>query len=129
MTGIRYICVYKKGKLISGVGYYKNGKSYPYKEVKVLPKFRDGLMTNFNSFIDVYKRYPEYAKKHNIHGGVRVGFTIGPDGKVDDIKILKGEAPSLDEEALRLVELSPEWSPGTWYGIPISMDISIVIYF
>lgn len=126
---ISYKCVYKKGRVIAGEGYYKNGKPHPYKQIRVLPKFQDGLITNFSDFIKTYKRYPEYANKHNIHGSVFVGFTIDRDGNINDIKILRGQAPSLNEEALRLVELSPAWSPGILYGIAVSMNISIEVYF
>lgn len=56
--------------------------------------------------------YPKKCRKNNIKGKVYLKFTIGSDGAVRDIIILKGVHPLIDEEALRVMKLMGKWTPG-----------------
>jgi len=125
---IKYTCIFKKGDVVSGVGYDINGKAYPFKKIMVEPRFGLGMDT-FYSFINRNMRYPEYARQHNITGKVIVEFTIEKDGTVDNVKIASGPAPSLNAEAIRLVASSPQWLPGKLYGIPVAVKYSVPIEF
>lgn len=72
-------------------------------------------------------KYPKDAQKDGIQGRVIVKFVINKDGSVSDATILKGVAPSLDKEALRVVSAMPKWIPGeangkivaSWFNLPI----------
>ena len=39
-------------------------------------------------------------------------FTVNPNGTVSDVKVLRGVDPSLDKEAVRVIQSSPKWTPG-----------------
>ena len=47
-----------------------------------------------------------------VSGRVMVQFTVNPNGTVSDVKVLRGVDPSLDKEAVRVIQSSPKWTPG-----------------
>jgi TonB family protein len=55
--------------------------------------------------------YPKEARRKEIEGRVTVQFVVNTDGKLEDIEILKGVHPLLDEEALRVTKLFNKWAP------------------
>lgn len=79
------------------------------------------------SFLKNNLRYPQEAKLAWIQGRVFIGFLIDHTGKIKDTRVLSGVNSQLDEEALRVVRLMPEWIPGkigdtnvdTQYILPI----------
>ena len=74
-------------------------------------------------------KYPKQARKNHQEGDVTVKFTIEKDGTVNDVELLKGVNPLLDEEALRIVKMMPAWSPGTQNGVKIRGQYVIDIPF
>jgi TonB family protein len=82
-----------------------------YDVVKTMPEFKGGFDAMVNYLVTNIK-YPEDAKKNNIQGTVFVSFIVMKNGKVEDVSILKGVNPDLDNEALRVVKGMPDWNPG-----------------
>ncbi len=65
------------------------------------------------AFLSNNMRYPEEAKDNGIQGRVEVLFLVDKDGSIKDAKaISKYKGGGLDEEALRLIKIMPEWKPG-----------------
>lgn len=124
----RYICTYHKNELKSGISYIRSGHSYPFKQFSVNPIF-DGGWQGFHDFVKRNLVYPDFAKQHKINGTIRVGFTVNADGTVSNVKVINGEVPCLNEEALRIMRLSPVWTPGYKYGFPVSMVYQVPIDF
>ena len=56
--------------------------------------------------------YPTVAAENGVQGRVTLQFTVGADGTVSNVKVLRGVDPSLDKEAVRVVSSSPKWTPG-----------------
>ena len=56
--------------------------------------------------------YPEIAKENGVQGRVTLQFTVEADGRVTNVRVLRGVDPSLDKEAVRVVSSSPKWKPG-----------------
>ena len=54
---------------------------------------------------------------------------IGIDGKVTDVKVVKGVSPELDAEAVKVVSASPKWKPGTYKGKPRNMKMAVPVIF
>ncbi|MDD3739564.1 MAG: energy transducer TonB, partial [Lentimicrobiaceae bacterium] len=73
--------------------------------------------------------YPEEAKQNMISGKVYVQFVIDIDGKVTNVSIVRGIDPSLDQEAKRVIELLPQWTPGKQRGKPVPVSYLIPIFF
>lgn len=80
-------------------------------------------------WVYVYLRYPQYAIDNGIRGRVQVSFVIDEKGKVRDVEVVKGVHPSLDNEAVRVIEASPDWKPGVLGGKPVRSRLSLYIEF
>ncbi len=78
-------------------------------------------------FIRDNTRYPPIAKENGIQGRVFVQFVIDVNGKVTSVQIARGVDPYLDQEALRVVRLLPDWKPGRQRGqnVPVSFIVPI----
>lgn len=76
-----------------------------------------------------YLKYPQQAVAEGIQGKVLVDFVIDSDGKVTDVKVLKGVDPLLDDEAVRVISASPKWRPGIVKGKKVKSEISLYVEF
>ena len=87
-------------------------KAEPFQMVNVKPTF-DGMdAQEFSKWVNSNLVYPAEAFKKGISGRVTLCFTITENGKVTDVKVLRGADPLLDAEAVRVVSSSPDWTPG-----------------
>jgi protein TonB len=76
--------------------------------------------------------YPRIARDAGLEGKVWVGFVVEADGRITNVKILRGRAQSLDDEALRVAKLMPKWKPGkqrtkavrVQYQMPITFTLN-----
>jgi protein TonB len=84
----------------------------PFAVVEEKPKFMGGDENEFTRWVFQNMSYPDVAKENRIQGRVMVSFRVTADGKVTDVKVLRGVDPSLDKEAVRVINMSPRWSPG-----------------
>ena len=80
--------------------------------VEQKPMFQGGEANGFSKWVNAHLVYPEIARENGIEGRVTLQFTIGKDGKVQDVKVLAAPDPSLAQEAVRVVSSSPKWEPG-----------------
>jgi TonB family protein len=102
----------------------------PFDVVEEMPQFPGGDNALLN-YLAKNTSYPENAKKHNIQGRVIVKFCINSKGNVNQVSILKGVSPELDQEAVRVVKTIPSFSPGrqdgkpvpVWYMVPITFSL------
>ena len=76
-----------------------------------------------------YLKYPQEAIRDGIQGRVLVEFVIGVDGKVTDVKVVKGVSPELDAEAVKVVSASPKWKPARLKGEKVRCSMMIPIEF
>lgn len=73
--------------------------------------------------------YPQMAKENNIQGTVYVSFVVNSNGKVIDVKLLRGIGGGCDEEAVRVVKLMPPWNPGKQNGKSVRVQFNMPIRF
>ena len=64
-----------------------------------------------------------------IQGRVVVDFIIDKDGKVTDVRVVKGVSPELDAEAVKVVSASPKWKPGRLAGDKVRVSMNIPVEF
>ena len=83
----------------------------------------------FTEWVNKNLKYPKDARDAHIEGTVKLQFTVGTNGGVQEVQILQGVYPSLDDEALRVVRSSPKWKPGIKDGKPIRVTYSFSITF
>jgi protein TonB len=102
---------------------------YGVKERK--PSFNGGDANEFSKWVYEHKIYPEEAKKAGIEGRVYTRFTITKEGKLTNVKLLRGVHPLLDEEAIRVIKSAPQiWKPGLNYkGEPIDVNYTFPVLF
>lgn len=76
-----------------------------------------------------YLKYPEAALRNGVQGRVTVEFIVDKDGKVTDVKVVKGVSDELDAEAVKVVSASPKWKPGRVNGNKVRTMVSIPVEF
>lgn len=76
-----------------------------------------------------YLKYPQEAVRDGVQGRVMVEFVIGIDGKVTDVKVVKGVSPELDAEAVKVVSASPKWRPARLKGEKVRCSMTVPIEF
>ena len=96
--------------------------------VEVEPQFEGGLEALYKYLAENIK-YPEQAKSDGIQGRVFVRFVIEADGSVTNAQVLRGIGGGCDEEALRVVEAMPKWTPGMQQGKPVRVQFNLPITF
>ena len=99
-----------------------------YKVVEVMPEFPGGMKALMD-FIQKNIRYPEEARKNGIQGRVAVSVVIDENGRVTDPVIMRSRYPALDEEALRIVGLMPQWKPGMQQGKAVKVEFTFPVTF
>ncbi|NCB19740.1 MAG: TonB family protein [Bacteroidia bacterium] len=104
-------------------------KKVPFTAVEVKPKFMGGDENTFVKWIAERLVYPEKAKNDKLMGRVILQFTVKKSGKVSDIKVVRGISPELDNEAVRVVSLSPDWEPGKMKGINVDVVYTFPVIF
>lgn len=60
--------------------------------------------------------YPEECKAKGVQGRVFVQFVVNKDGSISDAKILRSPDDKLSDEALRCVNVMPQWTPAKVKG-------------
>ena len=95
------------------------------------PSFNGGDLNMFSVWVHKHKHYPEEAKKAGIEGRVYTAFTINKEGKLVNLRLLRGVHPLLDEEAIRVIESAPQiWKPGeNRKGEPIDVNYTFPVFF
>jgi len=103
---------------------------YSTLSVDVKPEFPGGE----NALIDFYRKnvkYPGSAIKKNKTGTVYISFIIDRNGAVTEIVVLRGVMGerSLEEEAVRVTGLLPQWTPGKQHGQAVQVMVTIPVNF
>ncbi len=96
--------------------------------VQIQPEFPGGP-DSLQSFLKQNLRYPDSAKFKRIQGRVYIGFLVDKKGKIREEKILSGVNELLDNEALRVLKLMPQWKPGTAGGSATSVQYILPVDF
>ena len=84
----------------------------PFVTVEQKPTFNGKDANEFAKWVNSKLVYPEVAKENGVEGRVILQFTIGKDGRLQDVKVLRTPDESLAQEAVRVVSSSPKWEPG-----------------
>jgi TonB family protein len=98
-------------------------KVYTY--VEQMPEFpggREAMMKHIQSNV----RYPPRA---DVSGKVFVSFVVKTDGSVGNVKVVKGIEPSCDEEAVRVINSMPTWTPGKQNGRTVAVSYTVPVTF
>ena len=100
----------------------------PRRGADVMPEYVGGFK-EMKKFLQNTIKYPTTAKELGIKGKVYVGFIVGKNGVIRDIKVIKGVNDLLDQEAIRVVKAMPNWIPGKQHGKKVSVHYMLPINF
>ncbi len=96
--------------------------------VEEMPQFPGGQGA-LMQYIAQNIKYPAIAQENGIQGRVVCQFIIDKQGNTSDVEVVQGVDPSLDKEAIRLIEEMPRWKPGKQRGKPVSVEYTVPINF
>jgi TonB family protein len=96
--------------------------------VEEMPQFPGGIEA-LKKYVASTLQYPAIALENGITGQVYVNFIVAQDGSITDAKIARRVDPSLDKEALRIVNNMPKWKPGSQAGKNVKVSYSMPIKF
>ncbi|HEX7365608.1 MAG TPA: energy transducer TonB [Pelobium sp.] len=93
------------------------------------PVFKNGAQT-LNQFLETNMVYPLYSKNNCIQGVIKVEFQLTKTGEVVHSRVKEGLGIDLDEEALRLIQLTnqkwivpKDFSENTEIVIPVKFSL------
>lgn len=92
------------------------------------PEFPGGL-TAMMKFLSDNIRYPVIAQENGIQGRVVCNFVVERDGSITDVQVARGIDPSLDREAVRVIQSMPRWTPGKQRGQAVRVRFTLPVAF
>lgn len=96
--------------------------------VESMPEFPGGEAALYK-FLGENIKYPQMAKESGIQGRVFVTFVVERNGKVTDVRVLRGIGGGCDEEAIRVVGNMPAWTPGKQRGKSVRVQYNLPVKF
>lgn len=124
---------YAAGKRLDGECFGPNGAAIPYFEYYLLPVYSggDGSPKAITAAVAKQFSYTKEARRAGITGRIILTFSVNTQGGVEDIKVVKGLAPIVDEEAVRAVSALKHFTPARIDGqlskfsftIPITLKL------
>ena len=110
-------------------GLAQGADEKPYIIVEQMPQFKGG-QERMTMWISERLEFPLKAISKGITDGVvYVGFVISEDGSVENVKIIRGVDPLLDNEAVRVISKMPKWEPGRQGGKTVRVSYTLPIHF
>lgn len=116
----------ESGTQVSVMG--ERSTSTPFHNVEQMPVFPGGDKAMFE-FIGKNLKYPAAAQAAGLSGRVIVRFVVTETGEISDVTILRGFDQECDKEALRVVKMMPNWTPGKQNGQNVDVYYVIPIIF
>ena len=96
--------------------------------VEKQPEFPGGT-TALMKFLGDNIKYPVIAQENGIQGRVITNFVVERDGSISDVQVVRGQDPSLDREAVRVIKTMPKWTPGQQRGKPVRVRFTLPVVF
>mgnify|MGYP001629617275 CR=1 FL=1 len=96
---------------------------------ETMPAFMDGTIETFRAWVMQNVKFPQIALENNIQGRVILSFVIDKDGRLTNIEVLQAPDRSLAEEAVRVLNKSPKWSPGKQRNQTVRVRFTLPVDF
>ena len=113
-------------------GITKYGYDEPLEKAEKMPSFMGGGMDKFTAWAQSKLEFPMSARKAGIDKGKIIAtFIVEKDGSVNSAGVMSTlpNGKAFADEALRVIELSPKWEPGSNNGNPVRVKCSVTFKF
>ncbi len=114
---------------VSAAEMNKDAESVSFSLVDKKPRFNGGDANEFSKWVNSQLTYPAQAKADGVQGRVTLQFTVGADGVLRDVRVLRGVREDLDSEAVRVISASPKWTPGEQDGKPVAVTYAYPVIY
>ncbi len=107
----------------------------PAVEDEIFPDRRDHAFVHgrrpqtFRNWVMQNVKFPQIALENGIHGRVILSFVIDKDGRLTNIEVLQSPDRSLADEAIRVLNKSPKWSPGQQRNQTVRVRYTLPVEF
>ena len=101
----------------------------PFLIVETMPKFQGGDLNTFRKWVQDNVKFPTIALENGISGRVTLSFVIEKDGRLTNIQVLQTPDRSLSEEAVRVLNKSPKWTPGKQRNQVVRVKYTLPVEF
>ena len=101
----------------------------PFLRAETMPSFQGGDLNTFRKWVQENVRFPQIALENGIQGRVTLTFVIEKDGRLTNIQVLQTPDRSLSEEAIRVLNKSPKWSPGKQRNQAVRVKYTLPVDF
>ncbi|WP_179412598.1 TonB family protein [Mucilaginibacter sp. E4BP6] len=118
----------KKDLTVSATDTLNKDNSQVFAAVEQAPSFPGGTDA-FYKFLARNTIYPAEMRANNIQGKVIVTFVVEKDGSLSNVRTLKGPGYGANEEAVRVVSLSPRWTHGNQNGRAVRVQFTTSLIF
>lgn len=98
------------------------------RDVDIKPTIAGGA-ESWGAFLEKNLHYPEDALDQRLRGTVLTSFIVERDGHISHITIEQPAGHGFDEEAIRVLKLSPKWIPGQKDGHTVRVKYTMPINF
>ena len=88
-----------------------------------------GGIRAFYEYVANNLKYPKEAKDTGIEGKVFIEFIVTKDGTIANVKCIKGIGGGCDDEAIRVISISPAWNPGKHEGKKVNVRMILPVTF
>jgi len=96
--------------------------------VEKMPVYPGGDDARIKFMVENIK-YPAKARENGIQGTVYISFVVETDGKITNVKTIRGIGSGCDEEAERVISMMPSWKPGIQRGQPVRVQFNMPVKF
>ena len=101
----------------------------PFLIAETMPSFQGGDLYTFRKWVQDNVKFPTIALENGISGKVILTFVIEKDGRLTNIQVLKTPDRSLSEEAIRVLNKSPKWTPGKQRNQVVRVKYTLPVEF
>ncbi len=95
---------------------------------EVMPAYYGGIEAMMK-FVQKKMKYPRLSRENGIEGSVYVQFVVNYEGRVVEVKVVRGISADCDSEAARVIAMMPAWKPGMQGKMPVSVRMVLPIKF
>lgn len=96
--------------------------------IQLMPAFPGGV-AGYSSFLRSNIHYPPAALNKKVQGMAFIQFIVEKDGSLSNIKLMKDPGEDLGAEAVRIIKLSPKWSPGKDNDVTVRVQMTVPVMF